>query len=89
MKLTEFIKQEYNIDVNPASMFDIQVKRIHEYKRQLLNCMHIIALYNRIKKNPNAPFVPRTIMIGGKVELSFFLFLSTFKLCVLGIFLYI
>lgn len=51
-------------------MFDIQVKRIHEYKRQLLNCLHIIALYNRIKRNPNAPFVPRTIMIGGKVSIN-------------------
>jgi hypothetical protein len=45
-----------------------QVKRIHEYKRQLLNCLHIITMYNRIKKNPNAPFVPRTVMIGGKVS---------------------
>ena len=42
------------------------MKRIHEYKRQLLNCLHVLALYNRIKKNPNAPFVPRTVMIGGK-----------------------
>jgi len=67
MKLAEYIKTEYNIEVNPASMFDIHVKRIHEYKRQLLNCMHIINLYNRIKRDPNKPVVPRTIMIGGKV----------------------
>lgn len=66
MKLAEYIKTEYNIEVNPASMFDIQVKRIHEYKRQLLNCMHIINLYNRIKRDPNKPVTPRTIMIGGK-----------------------
>jgi starch phosphorylase len=45
----------------------MQVKRIHEYKRQLLNCLHIITLYNRIKRNPAASFTPRTIMIGGKV----------------------
>lgn len=42
------------------------MKRIHEYKRQLLNCLHVITLYNRIKKDPSAPFVPRTVMIGGK-----------------------
>ncbi len=46
----------------------LQVKRIHEYKRQLLNALHIITLYNRIKQNPQAKFVPRTIMIGGKVR---------------------
>ena len=67
MKLAEYIKNTYNIEVNVASMFDIQVKRIHEYKRQLLNCMHIITLYNRIKKDPNKHFVPRTVMVGGKV----------------------
>lgn len=43
-----------------------QVKRIHEYKRQLLNCLHVITLYNRIKANPNLEIVPRTVMIGGK-----------------------
>ncbi len=45
----------------------MQVKRIHEYKRQLLNILHIITLYNRIKANPNGKYVPRTVMIGGKV----------------------
>ncbi|XP_052273285.1 glycogen phosphorylase, muscle form-like [Dreissena polymorpha] len=66
MKLAEYIKTAYNIEVNISSMFDIQVKRIHEYKRQLMNCMHIIHLYNRIKSDPNRPVVPRTVMIGGK-----------------------
>lgn len=66
LKLAAYLTKETGININPASMFDIQVKRIHEYKRQLLNCLHIITLYNRIKRNPNAPFVPRTIMIGGK-----------------------
>lgn len=69
LKLAALIKKDYGITVNPSSMFDIQVKRLHEYKRQLLNCLHIITLYNRIKKNPNAPFIPRTVMIGGKVSL--------------------
>ena len=48
-------------------MFDVQVKRIHEYKRQLLNVLHVITYYNRIRKNPNMHFVPRVVMIGGKV----------------------
>ena len=72
MKLAEYIKNTYNIEVNVASMFDIQVKRIHEYKRQLLNCMHIITLYNRIKKDPNKHFVPRTVMVGGKVCMLYY-----------------
>ncbi|XP_077967605.1 glycogen phosphorylase, brain form-like [Styela clava] len=66
LKLAAFIEKEWGVKVNPASMFDIQVKRIHEYKRQLMNALHIIVMYNRIKENPNADFVPRTIMIGGK-----------------------
>jgi len=53
-------------------MFDIQVKRIHEYKRQLLNVLYMITMYNRLKKNPNMSFVPRTIMMGGKVILVIF-----------------
>lgn len=66
MKLAEYIKQQFNITVNTSSIFDMQVKRIHEYKRQLLNCFHMIVLYNRLKKNPSMQFTPRTIMIGGK-----------------------
>lgn len=66
MKLAQYLQKHHNITLNTASMFDIQVKRIHEYKRQLLNCLHIITLYNRIKRDPSAPFVARTIMIGGK-----------------------
>lgn len=66
LKLAQLLERDYKVKVNPASMFDIQVKRIHEYKRQLLNCLHIITLYNRIKRNPTAKFTPRTIMIGGK-----------------------
>jgi glycogen phosphorylase len=52
------------------SMYDMQVKRIHEYKRQLLNVLHIITLYNRIKAHPEGKYVPRTVMIGGKVRNS-------------------
>ncbi|XP_033646271.1 glycogen phosphorylase, brain form-like [Asterias rubens] len=66
MKLAAYLKKNHNIDLNTVSMFDVHVKRIHEYKRQLLNALHIITMYNRIKKNPNGVFVPRTVMIGGK-----------------------
>ncbi|KAG7511325.1 glycogen phosphorylase, liver form [Solea senegalensis] len=65
-KFAQYLETEYRVNINPASMFDVHVKRIHEYKRQLLNCLHIIAMYNRIRTNPTAPFVPRTVIIGGK-----------------------
>ena len=68
MKLAQFIEKEFKVKVDPTSMFDIQVKRIHEYKRQLMNILHVITMYNRIKANPNGKFVPRTVMIGGKVR---------------------
>ena len=54
------------LEVNPDSMFDVQIKRIHEYKRQLMNILHVITLYNRILQNPNDPVVPRTVIFGGK-----------------------
>ncbi|VDP60472.1 unnamed protein product [Schistosoma curassoni] len=65
-KFASYLEQHYGVTINPASLFDIQVKRIHEYKRQLLNCLHVITLYNRIKANPEIPICPRTVMIGGK-----------------------
>lgn len=68
MKLAAYIQQTYNITVDPTSLFDVQVKRIHEYKRQLMNILHVVVMYNRLKKNPNMPFTPRTVMIGGKVR---------------------
>uniref|UniRef100_A0A4W6FQP3 Alpha-1,4 glucan phosphorylase n=1 Tax=Lates calcarifer TaxID=8187 RepID=A0A4W6FQP3_LATCA len=66
LKFAQYLENEYRVKINPSSMFDVHVKRIHEYKRQLLNCLHIITMYNRIRKNPTAPFVPRTVIIGGK-----------------------
>lgn len=66
MKLAAYIEKEYKVSIDPTSLFDMQVKRIHEYKRQLLNILHVITMYNRLKKSPNMQFVPRTIMIGGK-----------------------
>uniref|UniRef100_A0A8C0UHR8 Alpha-1,4 glucan phosphorylase n=1 Tax=Cyanistes caeruleus TaxID=156563 RepID=A0A8C0UHR8_CYACU len=67
LKFATYLEEQYKVKINPMSMFDVQVKRIHEYKRQLLNCLHAITLYNRIRCNPSKSFVPRTIMIGGKV----------------------
>uniref|UniRef100_A0A8U8CHN2 Alpha-1,4 glucan phosphorylase n=1 Tax=Geospiza parvula TaxID=87175 RepID=A0A8U8CHN2_GEOPR len=66
LKFAAYLEEHYKVKINPMSMFDVQVKRIHEYKRQLLNCLHAITLYNRIRCNPSKSFVPRTIMIGGK-----------------------
>ena len=54
------------IDVDPDSLFDVQVKRIHEYKRQLLNVLHVVTLYNRIRANPQPDVVPRTVIFAGK-----------------------
>jgi starch phosphorylase len=64
--LTKLIKERTGISVDPASMFDIQVKRIHEYKRQHLNVLNIITRYIRIKQNPDIDIVPRTFIFGGK-----------------------
>merc|ERR1712240_72352 len=73
-------KENTGVDVNPSSLFDIQVKRIHEYKRQLLNILHICTMYNRIKRNPSAPFVPRTVMIGGKAAPGYYMAKQIIKL---------
>lgn len=106
MKFALYLEKEYKVKINPSSMFDVHVKRIHEYKRQLMNCLHIITMYNRkppwarrgptacpgvqehpwppgaaagtevtpvlpsppgIKRDPTKLFVPRTVIIGGKV----------------------
>jgi starch phosphorylase len=80
MKLAHWLESEYNVKINVNSMFDIQVKRIHEYKRQLLNCLHIITLYNRIKQNPDAEYVPRTVMIGGKAAPGYYMAKKIIKL---------
>ncbi|WKY07837.1 hypothetical protein Q1695_007372 [Nippostrongylus brasiliensis] len=53
-RVAQYINEDYNVDVNPASIFEIHAKRIHEYKRQLMNILHVIALYNGIKANTNA-----------------------------------
>lgn len=72
-KLATILEQDYGVKINPSSMFDIQVKRIHEYKRQLLNLLYIVTMYNRIKRDPTATFVPRTVMIGGKAAPGYYM----------------
>ena len=65
-QLARYIETEQRVHVDRASLFDVQVKRMHEYKRQLLNVLHVVALYLRAKKNPDLPMVPRTFIFGGK-----------------------
>jgi len=71
-RLAAFIKQECGVVVNPDTMFDVQVKRIHEYKRQLLNVLHVITLYHRIANGEDTASPPRTIIFGGKAAPSYF-----------------
>ncbi|CAG0934846.1 partial glycogen phosphorylase, partial [Rhodocyclaceae bacterium] len=71
--LAKIIHQRTGIKVDPGSLFDVQVKRIHEYKRQHLNVLHIIALYNRIKADPKADITPRTFIFGGKAAPGYFM----------------
>lgn len=65
-KLCTLIAAEHRLAVSPDTLFDVQVKRIHEYKRQLLNALHVIALYRRLKADPTAVVTPRTVIFGGK-----------------------
>ncbi len=65
-KLVRYIEDHYRVSINPDSIFDAQIKRMHEYKRQLLNVLHVIYMYNKIKDNPSAEFTPRTVLFGGK-----------------------
>ena len=71
--LAGYIREQTGITVNPETMFDVQVKRLHEYKRQHLNLLHIITLYNRIKLDPDIEMVPRTFIFGGKAAPGYFM----------------
>ncbi len=72
-KLADYIRVHNCIEVSPDSMFDCQTKRIHEYKRQLLNVLHVITRYNRIKANFGGDFAPRTVIFGGKAAPSYYM----------------
>ena len=71
VRLAKYIKKYNNIDVDPNSIFDVQVKRLHEYKRQLLNILHVMYLYNKVKENPNIDMVPRTFIFGAKAAAGY------------------
>jgi starch phosphorylase len=71
--LAEYIKREIGLTVDPSSMFQAQVKRIHEYKRQLLLCLYSIVLYNRLKADPSLDIVPVTFIFGGKAAPGYFM----------------
>ena len=71
VRLAAYIKKHNGVEVDPRSIFDVQVKRLHEYKRQFLNILHIMYLYNEIKKNPDMPFYPRTFIFGAKASAGY------------------
>ena len=80
LRLAKYIKEHNHIDVDPNSIFDVQVKRLHEYKRQLLNILHVIYLYNQIKANPEMDFYPTTFIFGAKAAAGYKRAKETIKL---------
>ena len=71
VRLAKYILEHNGITVDPRSIFDVQVKRLHEYKRQLLNILHVMYLYNQIKEHPDMPFYPRTFIFGAKAAAGY------------------
>ncbi|MCI5995388.1 MAG: glycogen/starch/alpha-glucan phosphorylase [Blautia sp.] len=80
VRLAKYIKEHNGIDVDPRSIFDVQVKRLHEYKRQLLNILHVMYLYNTIKDHPEMDFYPRTFIFGAKAAAGYRRAKQTIKL---------
>ena len=79
-RLADFIAGKYGIEINIDSIFDIQIKRIHAYKRQILNTFHIMDLYHRLKENPDLPITPRTFIFAGKAAPGYYIAKQTIKL---------
>lgn len=71
LRLAKYIKQHNGVEVDPGSIFDVQVKRLHEYKRQLLNILHVMYLYNQLKAKPDMEFYPRTFIFGAKAAAGY------------------
>ena len=71
LRLAKYIKEHNGIEVDPRSIFDVQVKRLHEYKRQLLNILHVMYLYNELKEHPDMDFYPRTFIFGAKAAAGY------------------
>ena len=80
VRLAKYIKEHNGIDVDPRSIFDVQVKRLHEYKRQLMNILHVMYLYNQIKEHPEMDFYPRTFIFGAKAAAGYMRAKLTIKL---------
>ena len=80
VRLAKYIKEHNGIDVDPRSIFDVQVKRLHEYKRQLMNILHVMYLYNQIKEHPDMDFYPRTFIFGAKAAAGYMRAKLTIKL---------
>ena len=71
VRLAKYILEHNGIEVDPNSIFDVQVKRLHEYKRQLMNILHVMYLYNKIKEHPEMDFYPRTFIFGAKAAAGY------------------
>ena len=80
VRLAKYIKEHNEIDVDPRSIFDCQVKRLHEYKRQLMNILHVMYLYNELKAHPDMDIVPRTFIFGAKAAAGYYTAKLTIKL---------